>query len=312
MIVFVHVYGQQIPQFSQRSIDMYQYNPAVIGSRGYSEFLIHHRNQWKGFEGSPVTQTFTYQTRANRLMGLGFSLMRDELGPAKTVGLRMSYAHHINMNSINLSFGLSADLLQYGIDGNELTIKDPNDNAISLEVSDKDWRPDASFGTFLYNQKFYFGFSILNLLGSTVVLFNDAGKEGQQKLVRHYYLNTGFSFSPVRNFDLEPSILWGLAKGTPANLGINMNLQYMQLFLVGVSYRLKDAISVSAGIRIKNRVKLAYSYDIVTSPLRTYNSGSHEIVMSFIIPSKKGKWDRWKHEYRFDFDPKTNKWRERW
>ena len=84
------------------------------------------------------------------------------------------------------------------------------------------------------------------------------------------------------------------------------------MFLLGASYRFKDAVVLVAGVRVKNRLKLAYSYDIVTSPLRTYNSGSHEIILSFIIPSKIGKWNRWKHEYRYDFDPKTNKWRERW
>ena len=141
IVLSLPAFGQQIPQFSQRVIDTYQYNPAFTGSKGYSEFMIHHRNQWNGFDGSPVTQSFTFQTRLNRLMGIGFSILKDEIGPAKTVGVRMAYAHHIEMNSVTLSFGLSADILQYGIDGELLTLKDPTDNAISLEVSDKDWRP---------------------------------------------------------------------------------------------------------------------------------------------------------------------------
>ncbi len=304
--------AQQIPQFSQRMIDIYQYNPACYGSKKYTEFLLHYRNQWNGFEGSPKTQTFSYQSRINRLMGIGIVAMKDALGPQKTVGIKLAYAHHIEFSSFNMSLGLSGDILQYGIDGASLTIQNPNDNSISLAVADKDWRPDASFGTFVYNEKFYFGFSILNLLGSTAKLFIDDGREGIINLARHFYFTGGYFFSPIRDFDFEPSVLWSFTKGSPMQLDINFNTQYKQMFLLGASYRLKDAIVLVAGIRIKNRLKLAYSYDIVTSSLRAYNSGSHEIILSFIIPSKRGKWNRWKHEYRYDFDPKTNKWRERW
>ncbi len=304
--------SQQIPQFSQRMIDMYQYNPAYTGSKGYAEFLWHNRSQWKGFEGAPKTSAFTYHTRLNRLMGIGVSFYKDQLGIQKTVGLKLAYAHHIEMDRINLSFGLTGDILQYGIDGNLITIKEPNDNAVNQEVFDKKWRPDATFGTFLYNENFYFGFSMLNMLGSTVNLFNDQGQDANIKLVRHYYINTGFSFSPIRNFDFDPSLLWVMAKGTPMQLDLNLNVQYLSKLLFGFSYRVKDAMVIVAGVKIKDRLKMAYSYDIVTSPVRTYNSGSHEIIMSFIIPSKRGKWNRWNHEYQFDYNPKTNRWRERW
>lgn len=304
--------AQQIPQFSQRMIDMYQYNPAFTGSKIYSEIMWHNRGQWKGFEGAPKTSSFTFHTRLNRLMGFGLSFYKDEIGPQKTVGLKVAYAHHIEMERINLAFGLTGDILQYGLDGNQLTLKEPNDDAINLEVFDKKWRPDATFGTLLYNESFYFGFSMLNMLGSTVKLFNDEGQEGEIDLVRHYYINSGFSYSPIRNFDFEPSFLWVMAKGTPAQFDINMNVQYMGKLLMGFSYRMKDAMVLVAGVKMMDRLKIAYSYDIVTSPLKTYNSGSHEIIMSFIIPSKKGKWNRWKHEYQYNFNPKTNKWRERW
>ncbi|MEA3445421.1 MAG: type IX secretion system membrane protein PorP/SprF [Bacteroidota bacterium] len=305
-------WSQQTPQFSQRMIDVYQYNPAYTGSKLHTEFMWHNRNQWKGFEGAPKTSSFTFHTRLNRLMGLGVSFYKDEIGIQKTVGLKLAYAHHIEMDRFNLSFGLSGDILQYGIDGNSITIKETSDNAINLEVFDKKWRPDATFGIFLFSKSFYLGFSMLNMLGSTVKLFNEQGKDANIDLVRHYYVNAGFSFSPIRNFDFDPSILFVMARGTPMQIDLNMNVQYLSKLLVGVSYRVKDAIVIVAGVKIKDRLKMAYSYDIVTSPLRTYNSGSHEIILSFVIPGKRGKWNRWKHEYQFDYNPKTNKWRERW
>ncbi len=305
-------WSQQVPQFSQRMIDIYQYNPAYTGSRLYTEFIWHNRNQWKGFDGAPKTSSFTLHTRLNRLMGIGLTFYKDQIGIQKTVGMKIAYSHHIKMNSVNLAFGLSGDILQYGVDGNLITIKETSDNSINLETFDKKWRPDATFGTLLYNDNFYFGFSILNLLGSTIQLFNEQGQDANIGLVRHYYLNLGITFNPVSSFDFAPSVLMVMAKGTPIQLDMNLNVLYLSKILVGFSYRTKDAFVLLAGFKIKNRLKIAYSYDIVTSAMKTYNTGSHEIIMSFIIPSKDGKWNRWKHEYKYNFNPKTNKWRERW
>ena len=312
LLIATWLSAQQKPQFSQRSIDPYAYNPAVVGSKLYTEFMWHNRSQWKGFEGAPKSSMFTLQMRMNRLMGIGLSFFKDEIGPQKTVGFQATYSHHITMDRINLSFGLSGDVLQYGMDGNLLTIKEINDNAINQTVFDKQWRPDASFGSYLYNDNFFVGFSVQNLLGSTVEHFTDESELGQLDLVRHFYVNTGFTVSTMSGFDFDPSILWTMARGTPAQFDMNLNVQYLSKILMGFSYRIKDAMVVVAGVKLKERLKIAYSYDIVTSKIKTYNTGSHEIIMSFIIPSKDGQWNRWKHDYQYKFNPKTNKWRERW
>lgn len=312
LLLFNVVTAQQIPQFSQRAIDIFSFNPAFAGSKGYTELFLHHRAQWRGFDGAPVTQNLTYQGLLNKSVALGISAMKDEIGPLSTSGIKLAYAHHFDLNVIHLSFGLSADLYQYGINGNQVTIRQEDDPAVLLELSEKYWRPDASFGTFLYNQRFYFGFSILQLLGSTVELYKNEGNSGTLPLARHYYLHSGFNFNILNNFDLEPSILWSKAKGSPMQLEVNLYTQYLQKIMLGGSYRLNDAFSVIAGFKIKERFKIAYSYDIVISPLRTWQSGSHEMILAFVIPNKLGKWNRWRHEYQYDFDPKTHKWKQRW
>lgn len=304
--------AQQIPQFSQRAIDIFSYNPAFAGSKGYKELLIHHRAQWKNFEGAPVTQSIAFHGMLNKRMGFGFSLMSDKIGPIETQGIQLAYAHHIDMDFVNISFGLAGNMYQYGLNGNEITLQQNNDPAVLLEMSEKVWRPDVTFGTFIYNQRFYLGFSIMQLLGSTVNLYKDMSYTGQYPLVRHYYLNAGFNFSPIRNFDFEPSFLWTNTKGSPGQVELNFYMQYLQKILLGFSFRTKDAIVVAAGVKIKQKLKLAYSYDIVVSPLRNYESGSHELILSFIIPSSLGKWNRWRHEYQYDYNPKTHKWKERW
>ncbi len=306
------LFAQQIPQFSQRGIDIFSFNPAFAGSKGYTEMLIHHRSQWRGYDGAPTTQNFTYQGMLSKRNALGLSFVKDKIGPISTSGIKIAYAYHIDMDAVKLTFGLSGDIYQYGINGNEITTHEQNDPSVLYETSEKVWRPDATFGTFLYNDNFYFGFSILQLLGSTVELYKNEPAIGTLPLTRHFYINAGYNFSPMNNVGLEPSILWSNAKGSPAQLELNLYAQYGSKILFGGSYRLKDAFALVVGFKMKDRLKFAYSYDIVVSPLRNYNSGSHELIISFIIPNKLGKFNRWRHEYQYDFNPKTHKWKSRW
>ncbi|MCF8295044.1 MAG: type IX secretion system membrane protein PorP/SprF [Bacteroidales bacterium] len=305
------VHGQQLPQYSQRNLNIFSYNPAFAGVKGYSEILLHHRSQWVGFEGAPVTQNLTYHGMLNRVMAYGISLVNDEIGPIRTTGIKLAYAHHIDFGFMKWSLGLAGEMYQFGLDGRNLNPYQPNDPAFLDEISDKVWRPEASAGTFFYNQHFYLGYSVNQLLGSTVKLYSET-YTGTIPLTRHHYIVGSYTFSPARNIDLETSLLWGKTSGAPSEWELQVYGQYLGKILVGASYRLNDAASLVAGFKFFDRLKIAYSYDLVTSPLRNYNSGSHELIISYIIPNRSGKWNRWKHEYQYDFNPKTNKWKQRW
>ncbi len=74
----------------------------------------------------------------------------------------------------------------------------------------------------------------------------------------------------------------GYAKSSPISADINVAWLYNNSLGASLGYRVGDAISILAGYRF-SRFYLAYSYDIVTSQLRTVNSGSHEVMLSFDI-----------------------------
>lgn len=312
ILLNLHILAQQVPQFSQRNLNIFSYNPAFAGVKGYSEILLHHRTQWTGFEGAPVTQNLTYHGLLNRVMAYGISFVNDEIGPLRTTGFKLAYAHHIDFEFMKWSLGLSGEFYQFGLDGRMLNPHQPNDPAYLDELSDRVWRPDASFGTFFYNEHFYLGYSIIQLLGSTVELYPEGAYTGTFPLARHHMVSGSYSFTPARNLDIETSMLWAKAKGAPSVFEFNVHGQYFGKALLGLSYRLKDALAITGGFKLFDRFKMAYSYDLLTSGLRTYQRGSHELIISWTIPNRSGKWNRWRHEYQYDFNPKNNKWKERW
>ena len=103
-------------------------------------------------------------------------------------------------------------------------------------------------------------------------------------LARHYYITAGYDYAVTDMITLKPSIF---VKSDAASTALDINLvaMYNQLVWAGVSYRLKDAIAPMVGVQINKlgpgTLKFGYSYDVTTSALKTYSSGSHEIMLGY-------------------------------
>jgi len=77
---------------------------------------------------------------------------------------------------------------------------------------------------------------------------------------------------------------------TPAPLQFEgtLRLTYLEKMWLSGTYRDKDAITASFGYLINNSFTIAYSYDITTTNLRNYTSGTHELMLGVrFYPSVK-------------------------
>ena len=52
-------------------------------------------------------------------------------------------------------------------------------------------------------------------------------------------------------------------------------------FILGGAYRWDAATSLMAGFQISDRILIGYAYDMETTKLANYNSGSHEFFLRF-------------------------------
>jgi len=284
----VQLSAQQMPQLSQRMIDETTYNPGCIGTKPYSQIFLHHRSQWVGFDNAPSTQILSYDGKFKEEMALGGYVLNDITGPTRRFSVNAGYAYRFAFKDFMMSTGLAVSVIQYGIDGNKITVHENTDLAITENTSEKAWRPDASFGAYMYNDKFYAGLSIMQLFGSKFKLDFPGDIEAQIKQVRHYYFTSGYTME-TGQFTLQPSILFGTTIASPSQLDFNIKAIYNNRFTGGIGYRVNDAITILTGIKIKEQFFLAYSYDIIVGRLRKYNSGSHEIVLLFMLQPKESK-----------------------
>ena len=272
--------AQQSPHFTQYMFNDFVINPAVAGTNDYYQIRSNHRFQWVGLTDPPLTNTLSiYGPHASLPMGFGGYIYNDVTGPTSRTGITGSYAYNIEVsNDIRVSGGISFGLLQFKLDGAQLTIKEQSDLAIQPIVYSS-YVPDASIGFYAYADEWYAGFSVSQLLNNKLKIFEE--KNGLNKLKSHFYLTGGYKYEINRDLVAEPSVI---IKGTSPGVyqfDLTARVLYQDLVWGGLSYRLKDAISILLGYVYDEKFYFGYAYDIGINDLRSYNSGTHEIMIGY-------------------------------
>jgi type IX secretion system PorP/SprF family membrane protein len=285
LISSVHLYGQQLPQFSLRAYDIMNYNPAVAGSRANQEIKLHHRSQWVGFENAPKSNILSFNASIKDNIGLGGSVYYDSQVTTKNFGANLMYSYHLLFNKFNISLGASAGIQQYQFNTSKLTPFDEYDPLITGEVVRTNWIPNLGGGVFMYNWNYYLGSSFSYYIPTK---FSE-DIDGKTSPAFCYYFMGGYNFHLSKDFTLlGQAFLAGQPTNTQFELGIKG--QYLESFILGAAYRPNDAVVLSTGIKIFKSILFVYSYDFVISNLRNYNSGSHEIVISYEFNRNKPQY----------------------
>jgi type IX secretion system PorP/SprF family membrane protein len=152
---------------------------------------------------------------------------------------------------------------------------------------------DMGFGVYLNVKNFYAGVSSTHLLNPTTSFSLNSGSL-DISYNRNIYFMAGYNYEINKTLSLRPSVMYksDLVK---SQIDVNANLIYEGNLWAGVSYRgltpsSSDALILLAGVNITNQIALGYSYDVTTSGIKNYSSGSHEIVFNYklLALGKKG------------------------
>ena len=283
LLIFGHsASAQQDPQFSQNMFTKLAVNPGVSGANDAICATLLYRNQWTGFGGEPKTMLFTADMPLDVLHGgVGLAVFAaDQLGAEKNFSARASYAYQLDLGSGRVGFGLNLGYQQKSLDGSKFVFNDLNDNSIPVgSVSGGAF--DMGLGVYYQTEKLYAGISTQHLTKGDIKYDNISST-----LERHYYLLAGYNIDLTSSLVLKPSALVK-TDGVSVQADLNANLLINNRFWGGVSYRLQDAIVIMAGLEIIPNLKLGYSYDLTTSDIKTYSSGTHEIMLGYCFKKAK-------------------------
>ena len=73
--------SQQDPAFNYYMFNHQSVNPAYVGSKNYTTITSVYRSQWSGFEGSPITQTASFNKPIrSKNIGVGLGVIGAGVG----------------------------------------------------------------------------------------------------------------------------------------------------------------------------------------------------------------------------------------
>lgn len=283
------IYAQQDAQFTQYMYNTININPAYAGSRESMNVFILHRAQWVGLDGAPVTSTASINTPIEGSnIGLGLSIISDKIGPSDETNVAADFSYSIETSDrYRLSFGLKATANLLNIDFNKLNQYDSGDNIFSTNVDNK-FSPNIGVGLYYHSDDTYFGVSAPNLL-ETKHFDRYAGTGSNTHIATekiHYYLIAGHVFDLTGDVKFKPSILTKVVQGAPLQVDLSGNFLINEKFVAGIAYRWSAAISAMVGFQASDSWFIGYGYDLETTKLANYNSGSHEIFLRYELFNK--------------------------
>jgi type IX secretion system PorP/SprF family membrane protein len=275
-------FSQTEPMYSQYMYNMLGVNPAYAGNREATSFNFFQRRQWVGLAGAPQTTSVSIDGAFNdNKLGWGVQTYDDKLGVERADGVNMMMATHIQVSDKGtLSGGLSVGLMNYRID--LLNVQGrytPSDPAFYSNFNK--WLPAVGLGIYYNTDKFYAGFSIPNVLKSRLTAF-DVMNSGIQKVnSTHIFFTSGYVFDVNEDVKIKPSTMIKAVGGAPIEADFNTNVWLKNVIGLGFSYRTGDAMVAMAEAQINNNLRVGYAYDITISPLKYYNTGSHELMFRY-------------------------------
>lgn len=276
LLSITEIFGQQDPQYTQYMYNMVVINPAYAGSRGVPTIGILGRTQWVGVDGAPQTGTLSISAPVGDAMGLGLSIIYDQIGPVTESNIFADFSYTIfTSEEGRLAFGVKAGVTF--LDVGYLDTIDPDD---PLNEPVHETTPNFGAGVYYYTNKFYVGFSAPNIL-ETRHLENDGGYVSTASEKMHYFLTAGYVFDLSESILIKPSTMIKATSGAPVSVDLSANVLFNDKFEVGLSYRFDDSVSGLLGFQVSPDFRIGYAYDYTVSDFSDYNSGSHEIIMLF-------------------------------
>ena len=315
----VHIaFAQQDPMFTKYMFNTLAFNPAYAGANDHLSLGLLHRTQWWGIKGGPQTQSLTaHSPLKNNRVGVGASIMNDNLGPTNTFTADFSYAYRIPIGSkAKLSIGLQAGFQNYTLDPSKLDLLDKTDPSFA---SINRTTPNFGAGLYYSTKHFYFGFSSPHLVEWAYGKTTTPGKPYSSQY-RHYFTTMGAAipingdaliFKPsimIRNVGLLSSLNKDFYKSkvrAPTGFDIDLSLLFYQQFWVGAAYRsafeqfstdkdgkpLSSVSSVNGWIayNLPSGLRIGAAYDYNLTKLQKPTQGSFELFLGYEFDYKEKK-----------------------
>lgn len=278
-------FGQQDEQMSNYMFNPLYFNPAYAGSKDAISAVAVGRFQWVNFQGAPTSQWFSVHSPILfKSMGVGGHMVNDRVGNRTRTSIYGDVSAGIKINEKNqsrIAAGLSAGVDVLGYDFTKSKVNDQTDPYYGVQFSKT--KPNIGAGLFYYSNKHYIGISSPRILEAKVISANNLVEFAS---ARHIFVAAGYVFDLNSVLKLKPSTLIKYTPKAPVTFDVNVSLLSYEKLWTGIMYRFNESAGATIAYTLKD-LTIGYAYDFPINGLRTYQTGSHEVFISYDFRTKK-------------------------
>jgi type IX secretion system PorP/SprF family membrane protein len=281
LIISVNSNAQQEPRSAFFWNNYMHTNPAMTGAIYRHHANVQWRNQWTKVNGAPTTFWANYAVKLEKInSGIGGSYEYDVIGLNKSHTALLSYAYHLPIKNMFLSFGASAGIKTLKLDYSKFVFSQTPDPEFMNRKFDPVFQCD--FGIALHSEKWNVGVSATQLNSATFRSGNSTIKQAP-----HIWLFAEYSIQLSEKWKLTPRLqgssnLTKIATTLALEARFNENLWFgftSSIPLESNGFTLGPMI----GYDIVGKFRLGYTYEFgISTYLNTIkNNGTHEIILSY-------------------------------
>lgn len=262
-------------------------NPAGTGNSDNVNIFSINRFQYAGAEGAPFTTLLNVHSYIDKASsGLGLSFSYDKSGIAyHQIQAKFVYAYHLNFGKHNIfSFGVGLGIMNKEFDPTKHRYPDPSSLGPEYEKYQNKTVFDASVGIEYSNPYILLGFSLNHIPG---YFFEKTTLNTQPA----YYAYARGLIPCGEKFKLAPAALYYYT-GQFHVADVSLTGFIGKYVYVGLGYKTETTGYAMIGFEW-NWLRIGYAFDANFGELSNVAWTSHEVMLSFNIPTKRDDNREW-------------------
>lgn len=277
------LYAQNDIGISNYMFDEISYNPSFTGEGETFRASLLARKQWLGMVGSPLFQTLSVDGKTKNIGGLGLHVVNDKIGFENQITATVNYSYGVNIGKKSrLTLGFAGGFINRAIDEDEFVFQNQTVSDPEIGTENSYMIPTLNVGlNLMIHEVVTIGVSSTHVTNNSLIINN---------MPRHFYGYAQCRINQNGKVMIVPTALMKYGSDM-VQIEANTNFYLFNTCWLGASYRSKEAVVALAGIILKNRIFIGYSYDYNIGDKSRYSSGCHEIFLSWRMrkdPRQKG------------------------
>jgi len=249
---------QQEPFFSLNETNQGFFNPSATAVHDQHLVNTQYRNQWIGFNGSPITYLLNYEMDIDKInSGVGLVAMRDEVGLNTNHTIGLNYRYTLKLGEFSkLSAGLGLNWYHQRFSNGWITPQTTPDPFLPPTTLST-WNLNS--GLYFQRKKLNIGLGFMNInQASDNQSYQNSGISIRKRL--HSSFLADYTFELTDNFSLTPSVFIFTNSIQLSSLVSLKGMHYNRFWWL-IGYRHYRSLNLGVGIQFWNRLHIGAMYE---------------------------------------------------